>query len=202
MNYTNRHHEIRTVESVDHGVSYGSSGHGMFPEMEGKVKPGDEVVVETTNGFTVSGVRDLATGQWYFHKSDEDLESDRKAFSLDLKKKRQESLDAHREEWQQRTNALPEWIKVRIDKFQESPAFATEGWGYELCVAELAVLYFESEGEESDAISEYSREHGTSGNQHECARALANMHGEGENLYGTISALSPLTGDAYYEDES
>lgn len=197
-----RSYEIRTVESVDHGVSYGNSGHGMFPEMEGKVKPGDVVVLETKGFSTITGVLDVDSGHWYFRKSDEDLERERQEFSERIKREHHEQLEAHRAEWQERTDALPEWIKTRIDKFAESPHFAVNGWGYELCVAELAVMYDESGGESNEAITEYAKHHGTSGNQHECAMALARNHANGESLYGTISALSPLTGDAYYEEET
>lgn len=198
-----RKHEIKTIKDVEHGVSYeGGTGHGMFPEMEGKAKPGDVVVLETKGFSTITGVLDIDSGHWYFRKSDEDLERERVEFSESLEKSRQALLEANRESWQARTDALPGWIKTRIDKFQESPAFATEGWGYELCVAELAVFYVNSGGEDTEAIMDYAGENGTSGNQHECAKALAEMHREGEDLYGTISALSPITGDAYYEDES
>lgn len=196
----NRHHEIRTVKDVEYGVSYeGGYGHGMFPEMEGKVKAGDVVILETKGFSTITGVFDINSGLWYFRKSDEDLERERIEFSEALEKKHQDVLEANRDDWQTRTALLPYWINRRIEKFQESPLFAADGWGYELCVAELAVFYVNSGGEDTEDIMNYGRENGTSGNQHECAKALANMHRKGEDLYGTISALSPLTGDAYYE---
>lgn len=197
-----RVYEIKTVKEVEDGAIHYSDGwvHSEFDTLKGKVKPGDNVVLETKGFSTITGILDIETGQWYFRKSDEDLEREYKEFKQSLEAKRQIALEKHREEWQARTDALPDWVKTRIDKFLESPKFAAGGWEYELVVAELAVMYAESDGEDTDAIMEYSNEQGASGNQHECAKSLARYHAEGESLYGTVSALSPITGDPYYEN--
>jgi len=76
--------------------------------------------------------------------------------------------------------------------------FELEGWGYELVVCELAALYAKSNCADDETIDSYAREQGTSGNQHGIAKSLARAHLAGASLAGTVSALSPLTGDPFY----
>jgi hypothetical protein len=145
--------------------------------------------VETVNWSLVTGLRD-AYG-WLFRKSDQDLEEDHRKMIEGFDRKDRERLAAHRDEWTAREAALPEWARARLARFREAGGenFELKGWGYELIVCELAVLYAVGDQAGVDALAE--RE-GTSGNQHDCAEALA-KHGD-----VLPAALSPLTGSADY----
>ena len=80
-----------------------------------------------------------------------------------------------------------------------------------MVVAELAVEYARMGEdildkdtfsiEDSEAIKRISHEQGTSGNQHSMALALAKAHlmEPGRMMSNTVSALSPITGDPFYE---
>lgn len=203
---TGRHIEVRTVREIgENGVTYDNGvGHGLFDEMRGVVEVGDEIDLETRGISLITGVRLRRSGEWLFRKTDEDLDREHREMVERIHREREDLLDEMRDEWQARTDALPDWVRVRIDRFTESPLFERDGWGYELAVAELAVLYAELDKPDmyatSPAIEEYAKREGTSGNQHGCAAALANMHLEGKSLAGTISALTPLTGAPYYEE--
>ena len=69
--------------------------------------------------------------------------------------------------------------------------------------AELAVLYDASGLAESDAVNGYGREYGTSGNQHGIARLLAGARRNDPewSAAGSVSALSPITGEPFYVKE-
>lgn len=178
---------------VDAGWSFSNRGLGL--------EVGTRIRVETIRGSQVVGIMNLDTGTWYYRKTDEEIDIERQELLERIAAEQRADLDANRDDWQRRTDALPDWIKKRITYFQQSggSTFELEGWGYELCVAELAVLYFDNMlDDDAPAIKEYARREGTTGNQHAMARALAATHLEGHSLSGTVSALSPLTGDADY----
>lgn len=201
---TDRHIEVHTVREIgENSIEYDSGvGHGLFDEMRGVVEVGDEIELETRGLSLITGVR--RDGVWLFRKTDEDLDREHREVIERNQRQREDLLDKMRDEWQARTDALPDWVRVRIDKFAESPLFERDGWGYELTVAELAVMYAELDEPDmystTPAIDEYAEREGTSGNQHGCAAALAKMHLRGESLAGTVSALTPLTGAPYYEE--
>ena len=203
--YTGRREEEHTVTDVTDGsISYGSMGHGMFGEVRGKVKVGDTIVVETRNYSQITGMRPV-DGDWWFHKSDEDLDREHKEWVDNLNRERREFLAKNRDKWQAREDALPDWLRDRLTTFhrQGGEKFALEGWYYELAVCELAALYDEHGLDEEPAdgpVMAYARKYGTSGNQHDFAKALVRAHREGmESASDTVSALSPITGDAFYE---
>lgn len=202
-NYTHRRvEEVAIREVTDDSVSYeGGTGHGMFDALKGKVKAGDTVLLETRGFSLITGIAD-ADGVWFFRKSDEDLDREHAEFVADSKRRREEEWQKHKDDWAARTAQLPAWLRSRIEGFQKTGGhhFETDGWGYELTICELAVLYSASNGEDTDEIMDFARKHGTSGNQHDFAKAIAKVHAEDPTFDagGTVSALSPLTGDGDY----
>lgn len=70
-------------------------------------------------------------------------------------------------------------------------------------MAELAVLYDEAGLAESDAVTAYATEHGTSGNQHDVARLLAAARRNDPewSAAGSVSAMSPITGEPFYVEK-
>ena len=202
--YTGRHEETLVVTKVTDGsIEYEGSGHGMFDEVRGKVAAGDTVVLETKGFSQVTGMRPV-DGDWWFHKTDDDLAREHKEMLAKWDEERREALKVNRVDWQAREDALPDWLRDRIATFHQKggESFELRGWGYELCVCELAALYDEDgfdEGEDS-RVMQYARKYGTSGNQHDFAKALVRAHREGmESAGDTVSALSPITGDGFYE---
>lgn len=201
-----RREQEYTVSKVGEGsVEYeGGTGHGMFDALRGRIKPGDRVVMETVNFSMITGVRPADSDQWFFRKTDDDLDREHREMMERFERERQERLAANRDEWQRRTDALPDWVRERIVSFQRSGGekFEADGWGYELVIAELATLYTPDDGfADNDAVMDVARREGTSGNQHEFAKALAKAHHAGQGLGGTVSALSPITGDADYSGD-
>lgn len=217
--YSNRRLQPQTVKSREHteGSEYyaitGSSGWtaGCSPEVYDLLPEGKPYILETQNLSYITGW--IIDGKWYDRKSDQDLAREHQAFRDNVARERRESLEKNRASWQERQDALPEWIRARLEGFHRTGGedFALDGWGYELCVAELAVLYADMDPtlledkdslhvEDSEAIRQYARDHGTSGNQHGMALALAKAHQESPDrtMVGTVSALSPLTGDPDY----
>lgn len=210
--YTNRRVEYVTVKSVEGGVAFDNGwGTAGTPEVRARLKPGMVVGLEQ-RGNTIVGW--LVDDQWVMRKSDEELDAERAEWKAKWEQEKREHLEANREDWTRREAALPDWIRARLEHFratEESPgSFDREGWGYELIIAELAVMYLDGvdpsdytgtdrfEFKDTPAIMDFAREQGTSGNQHGVAEALARAHLEGTNLAGTISALSPLTGKFGY----
>jgi hypothetical protein len=174
---------------------------------------GKEFIQETRNFNWITGW--VIDGKWYERKTDEELEAERAAQRFEWEERKRRQLEANREEWQRRQDALPEWVRSRLENFHERSGgkFAADGWGYELVVAELAVEYAKMGAgildkdvfsvEDTVEIKRISHEQGTSGNQHSMALALAKAHlSEPERLMNdTVSALSPITGDAFYEGD-
>lgn len=200
--YTQRYVEYVTVKSVEGGVNFENGwGTAGTPEVRARLKPGMVVGLEQRGSMIVGW---LVDDEWLMRKSDEDLDAERAAQAAEWAKQKQDHLDASREDWTKREAVLPDWIRARLEHFratEESPgSFDREGWGYELMIAELAVLYEASEGKDSPDIDAFDQREGCSGNQHGMAKALAKVHREDPEyqMAGTVSALSPLTGKAGY----
>lgn len=208
--YENRRIEKHVASRIDIdrdgfvSVSCDASHIG-FGFMADPTKPmlvvGDEFELETRGFSQITGVR--LDGEWIMRKSDQDLERDHAKFREDWHAKQVANLEKNRASWLERENALPKWIKDRLDTFHErgGEVFEIEGWGYELIIAELAVLYRESNGEDSPSINEYAALHGTSGHQHSTARLLARA-ADDDSLANTVSALRPLGAHPFYEKAS
>lgn len=201
--YTNRHIEYQTVTRMDGEAITGSSGWTAWApdEVVALLHVGAEYGVETKGGpfGTICGWR--IGDRWVARKSDEDLERERQEWLDENARRKREQLAAHRSEWIGREENLPAWLQARLRTFHErgGEEFELDGWGYELAICELAALYLASGGEDDAAINAFAREQGTSGNQHGMAKALAAEHMAGRSLAGTVSALSPISGDAFYE---
>lgn len=187
------------------GWSWG--GHPSLRNLEA----GAVLLVETQNLSSIVGVAVPDTQQpdmesshgWRFRKSDQVLDAEHAAWSHALNRRRQADLDQNREDWQRREDLLPEWLRVRLLTFHKTggEAFELDGWPYELAICELAAL-LDEHGNELDApeVKDLLHREGYSGNQVGFARALVGAHREhpDRSLAGTVSALSPISGDPDY----
>lgn len=185
-----------------------STGFGTTSEIIAQLPEGTEFELETKGFSLIAGIR--KDGVWLMRKSDEDLEEDRRQYVAKMNAERAARLAKNAVAWQERQDALPEWVRKRIEFFHEKGGrnFELSGWEYELAVAELAVLYNQhgipEDGDyasEHQSIKDFAEKNGTSGNQHGAAKSLALAHQADGDLAGTVSALSPLTGDPFYERE-
>lgn len=171
------------------------------PEVASHLEDGKMFYQETSRANEITGW--FVDGQWLAHKSDEDLAEERRALLESFDRRNAEQLEKNRSDWQAREDQLPEWIKSRLTTFHETGGeyFELNGWGYELIVCELAALYRISNGEDTETIESYARLHGTTGNQHDCAKLLARIkNGDaGFDAAHTVSALTPITGEPFYE---
>jgi len=221
--YSDRRLQAQWVKEREHreGSDWyaitGTSGWtaGCSKEVYDLLPEGKAFILETRGFSHITGW--IIDGRWYDRKSDQDLQREHEAFVASFERQNRERLEENRADWQRRQDALPDWIRQRIEGFHATGGekFQTDGWGYELIIAELAVEYaalgevildkdvFEINEHESEAIKKISREEGTSGNQHSMALALAKAHLEdpARSMVGTVSALSPLTGDPTYSGE-
>lgn len=204
-----RSNEEQVVTEVSESrVNFGSWSwpRDIFPD---DVGVGERYIVQSVLGSTPSGIFRCT---WY--KTDEELEADHRAMVAKFDADRQASLEANREDWARREAALPEPLRARLENFRAKAAavgnnFDANGWGYELVVAELAVLYARQEVTaaddkekftDTDEIMAYAHREGTSGNQHDFAKALARcLIQEPAKVGETIAALSPLGSGAYYD---
>lgn len=214
--YDNRQLQAQFVESKGKGTDVsitGTSGWtaGCSQEVFDKLQVGDPYILETKGFSQITGW--IIDGQWYDRKTDADLEEAHAKWKANWEREKRETLEKNRADWQARQDALPDWIRERLETFHEQGKdFALEGWGYELVVAELAVAYAEMGDyildkdslhiEDSEEVTRISKEQGTSGNQHDMALAIAKAHLQNpeRSMEGTVSALAPLTGKAFYEE--
>lgn len=207
--YTNRstaEYEVKEVTPKGSILTREGTGFGVAPEYAKRLPVGTKFELETRSFSLITGI--VLDGEWLFRKSDEDLEADHKKFVADLKAERKAKLDEHRADWQAREDALPEWIRARLINFHKTGGekFETDGWFYELGVAELADLINDTMpnlGEaDSKQVSKYCREQGVSGNQYGIAKLLVRVHREAPADIITVpSALTPITGDPFYDKE-
>ena len=203
--FTGRHEDETTVRKVSGGFVTGDNGWTFAPPGEhlGRFKPGLTYTLETRNLSVVTGCR--IDGEWVWRRSDEWLDDDHRAQIARLDSASAERLRNRREEWEAREAKLPAWLRSRIEHFRSvaGERFELDGWAYELTVAELAVLYDEAGLAESDAVTAYATEHGTSINQHDVARLLAAARRNDPewSAAGSVSAMSPITGEPFYVKE-
>ena len=203
---TERHEKETTVRKVsDGGCVTGEDGWVFFPPPEHlhRFQPGVAYVLETRSLSLITGCR--IDGEWLWRRSDAWLDDDHRVTVAGLNAERAARLRDCREVWEAREAALPSWTRSRIEFFRHRAGerFELDGWEYELVVAELAVLYDESGLAESDAVTAYGREHGTSGNQHDIARLLAGARRNDPewSAAGSVSAMSLITGEPFYVEK-
>jgi hypothetical protein len=209
--FDRRAEETRTIERIgDDGTvhtdlwSYG--GRLARDLVAARVQPGDQIVVETVLGSQVTGLRWPDSDEWIARQSTDELVAEHLEMVAGFRRREQEQLDANREDWDRREAALPQWLRDRLATFHEKGGedFARGGWGYELTICEITVLLLEHDlDEDGPEVMAYAREHGTSGNQHGMALALARYHLQEpeSSMAGTVSALSPITGNPDYSNE-
>lgn len=202
MSFTNRSEEPFVVTQVYREgdrivIQSHESGFGGVP-VNGKttrIKEGDRLVMETTLGSTVTGLRYADAKSWLYRKSDEQLQREHQVWLDQWEQEKNTLLEDNRQNWMNRETSLPDKYRKRLEHFRNvGKDFEREGWGYELIICELAEMYEHNGGVDDEAIMAYAGEHGTSGNQHDCAKALA----KAETLEGFPAGLSPLTGSADY----
>lgn len=164
-----------------------------------QLQPGVVFELETIGFSQITGLR--VGGVWRFRMTDEDLAAEARKFSEDLHRRAVETLEVNKAAWWAIEEKLPDWIRARINRFREAAGekFLLEGWGYELVIAQLAVLYADSDEEGAD---ELCSEAGASGNQVNLARALAEAHKQGRDDLVAVSpsGLGPITGSADYTE--
>ena len=211
--YTDRRQDLLVVAAIetlnnritaDNGLSY------FVPEgLLDKFSVGTQVIHEAKNGKTVGW---FVNEEWIWRESDEKVKADREALIERIRQDRLALVEANRERWTENEASLPQWIRDRLDYFRsiDAETFEMDGWGYELCIARLAVAYANmgdailgkslSDIVDSDEVRAIANEEGSSGNQHGMALLLARAHLESPeaSLAGTVSALSVLTGKAAY----
>jgi hypothetical protein len=207
--YSNRRVEQQTVVKIEpraDGGAWvtGSSGWtaGAPASVAARLGVGSTYGLETRGFSMVTGWR--INGVWVDRKSDADLDREHAETMARIERDRRERLEANRQGWTVRSAELPGWLRERLDVFRDRGGehFETDGWGYELVVCELAAMYYADDFQDTDRINAYAEREGTSGNQHDCAKALARAHHQGLSLAGTASALTPLTGDPLFEATS
>lgn len=180
------------------GMWYGSPPAEVLPHL----RVGQTIQVEIIQLTQIVGW--CVDGEWLVRKTDEDIEREHRELVERFRREDEERLQANREQWMEREKALPSWLRERLEHFRAVGGhdFEREGWGYELAICELAALYSpDDDFADNDRVMAYAKEHGTSGNQHEFAEALARRHhaNPDASMAGTVSALSPITGSAFYE---
>lgn len=183
MTFSKRRFEKITIKRVGEGsiTTTDHTGFGVPSWVIPAIKVGDELTLELYKFNDIAGLI-KENGEYLFHRTDEYFKSKLELYLADANKRREEWYEANKDDLQIRTEKLSPRYKARIERFlAESEEFRTEpmGWGYELIICELAMLYeklgfgdgtWESEPEE---IKAFASKYGTSGNQHDCAKMFA-----------------------------
>ncbi|WP_373234000.1 hypothetical protein [Mycobacterium marinum] len=185
-----RHLEWFTVKSIqDQGdsVQINQSNGWSFSRSKAslgrEIRVGERLALETVKLTQITGLRD-ASG-WLFRLTDQDLADEARKFSEDLHRKDVERLERNRKLYAEHETNLPDWLKV------------LEGWGYELMICRLADLLDRGLEDEADKLA---RDEGASGNQWDCAKALAAGRKRHGDEFGSAlpAGLAPITGSADY----
>lgn len=180
MNYTKRRLEKITIKEVTETslTTTEHSGFGVPEHVHTMVKAGDEVWVEYRNFNEIGGLMS-ADGTYLFRRSDEYFKERLENYLAEVKARQAKWYEENKADLETRTEALEPRYKARIRRFLNDPERGQEfreegmGWGYELIVCELAQMYTVSEGADTQDINDYAKKHGTSGNQHDVAKAWA-----------------------------
>ena len=207
--------DLKTIESIEGKTLRFTDGWcfgGVPADVLPRLAVGVEYLQETRNFSMVTGMAtayrtrrgEPVVAEWLWHKTDADLDREHAELVARIEAENEARLRENHEDWLRREALLPLSLRRRLDRFHANGGheFKTSGWGYELTVCELAVLYAASGQEESEVIEEYAREHGTSGNQHDYAKALSRYltddPADEDAVANSVSALSPITENADY----
>lgn len=207
--FTNRNQTIVKVRSIDHdgtAITFTDGWSMGLPEaVRGKLEVGDLLIMEKQGFNRITGLAKLA---WLYHDSDEKITAENEAWVAKREQEDQERLEKYRDEYTEREARLPfQALKDRLQRFRDAPGsdFELKGWGYELAICELAALYATLGGAETEEISNYANEYGTSGNQHDYAKVLAQaLVGANKDeswVANSVSGLSPITGNPDYRTD-
>lgn len=178
--FTKRRLEKITVKRVDGNslTTTDHSGFGIPEHVAPAIKAGDELYLELYRFNDIAGLM-TENGEYLFHRTDEYFSKRLEEYLAESKRKNLEWYEKNKEDLERRTNALSPRYKARMERFLNDPEKGEEfrkeamGWGYELIICELAQMYERSWGAESDEIGTFARDKGTSGNQHDVAKAWA-----------------------------
>lgn len=161
------------------------------------LEPGERFELETIGFSTITGLR--VDGRWRFRLTDDQLAADARKLTESIHRSNVEILERNRKKWWAIEQDLPDWIRTRITHFRDAAGekFLVEGWGYELCIAQLAVAYAEGTYEDGDRLA---GELGATGNQVGMAKGLAEAHKAGRDdlIAGSPAAMAPITGSRDY----
>lgn len=207
--YERRSEEIRTIERIDadgtvHTDLWSYDGGDIARALVAAgVRTGDRIVFETALGSQVTGARRVGTEAWISRKTTDELIDEHEAMVAGFRRREEEDLAQHRADWTAREAALPGWLRERLAYFHAKGGrdFELGGWGYELTICEITQILLEHDVDDNGPeVMAYARANGTTGNQHGMAMALAKAHLEDPfaTMSGTISALSPISGDPDY----
>lgn len=206
--YDRRTEETRTIKRIEgdgtvHTDLWSYGGPAARALISAGVQVGDRIVFETVLGSQLTGARRDGAATWIYRQTTDELIEEHEAFVAKLRADEEATLAEHRDDWTAREARLPEWLRERLAFFHARGGheFEVGGWGYELTICEIAVILLEHDlDDDSEPVMAYARQHGTSGNQHGMALALARAHREdpSASMSGTVSALSPITGDPDY----
>lgn len=216
--YTQRHIDVVTIEKITlsdkeggyASIDCGGTGFGLPPKEAAKLVQGQRYELELHRGSSIAGMRLAGLNilgqhhEWLFRRDDEWFEAERLRFIEESNRQSEERLEKNREAWTEREQALPDWLRTRIEGYHENGGheFERDAWGYELVICEMAALFVESNLEEDEKLKAYFSEYGVSGNQVGCAKFLAQVHLEEPELDREVPAgLTPLTGNPYYKGE-
>ena len=201
--YTNRRTDTFTVKALHLGketVAISTTGATGFiiplTEDTRQIRVHGTYLLELKDFNDVGGILTM-DGRYLMRRSDQYFERQREQHRVEAARRRRELLEANRDDWQARETSLPAWIRGRLERFHNAGGdyFAEEGWGYELTICELAVIYERNGLVDDDEVARFASLHGTSGNQHQCALALARNKDQAASL---PAGLSPLSGDPDY----
>ena len=214
--YKDRRIDVVTIKKLKRfedgwgSVDCGGSGFNLPGEEWAKLVEGQTYDLELRRysqiaGMRLTGLDDLGQPhEWLFRRDEEYFEREHRKFVEDSNRKYEELLEQNREDWTQREQALPDWLRERLERFHQNGGhkFDRDGWGYELIICEMAAMFAGSKLEETEALKAYFSEHGVSGNQVDSAKFMAKVHLEEPELDRKVPAgLTPLTGDPYYKGE-
>lgn len=201
--YTNRRTEDFTVKALDEGkdsvtIHTTRASGFIIPLSEGtrQIREGGTYLLELKGFNDIGGILTM-DGSYLMRRSDQYFERQREQYLAEVARRNREQLEANRDDWQAREDALPAWIRGRLERFWAAGGehFALEGWAYELTICELAVIYERNGLVDDDEVAQFASLHGTSGNQHSCALALARNKAQAASF---PAGLSPLSGDPDY----
>lgn len=178
--FTKRRLEQITIKEVGTGslTTTENTGFGIPEYVVPMLKEGEELYVELYKFNEIGGLM-KPNGEYLFHRSDDYFANRLAEFIAENKRKGEEMYHANKADYIKRTKLLPERYRNRLNRILDDPKSAESfrkepmGWGYELIICELAVQYEASGGEDNEDVMTIARHYGTSGNQHDVAKAWA-----------------------------